>query len=486
MPDKKNTIQHDFKFSPWVNRLGLIFSDIIAFSIVFVVSRIYIQALGEKNPDFLQWLNTTPGYARVWVFGLLVTLSILWFWGHLRHYTYRKPFWNELREVIITILALAVADLALAALAKWQLSRIYWSILWSLSFILVPCCRYGMKKLLLHLGCWQWPSVIIGCGENAKDAYLALQSEKMMGFDVIGFVTPDSHCTVSPIQNIPILNQNINLLVKQIPSIKFFIAVEYEQRDLLDECLRHLTQIGIRNVSVIPTLRGIPLYGTDVSHFFSHEVLMLRIRNNLARFSAQVLKRGFDILVSSWLVLLLSPVLAYICWKVSRDGGSPIYGHERVGLKGRKFKCLKFRSMIINSQEILQNLLATDPDARAEWEKDFKLKNDPRITPIGHFIRKTSLDELPQLWNVLKGEMSLVGPRPVVEAELERYGADVDYYFMTKPGMTGLWQVSGRNDTDYTTRVYLDTWYVKNWSLWYDIAIMFKTINVVLRRDGAY
>jgi len=487
MSDNTTNSKQVFKFSPCINRFSLIFSDIVALGVAFVFSHFFIEKLGIKNPNFIGWIQSEPGRARGWIFILLATLCIIWFWFHLRHYTYRKPFWNELREVNITILALAIADLALAALAKWQLSRTYWVILWSLSFILVPLCRYGMKKLLLCLGYWQWPSVIIGCGENAKDAYLALQSEKGMGFNVIGFVAPDDNkCDISPVYGKPLLNDDISLLVKHIPDIKFFIAVEYEQRDLLDNCLRYLTQRRIRNVSVIPTIRGVPLYGTDISHFFSHEVLMLRIRNNLARFSARFLKRGFDVLVSSLLIILLSPVLAYIGWKVSRDGGSPIYGHERVGFKGRKFKCRKFRSMIINSQEALQNLLATDPEAKAEWDKDFKLKNDPRITPIGHFIRKTSLDELPQLWNVLKGEMSLVGPRPVVEAELERYGDDVEYYFMTKPGMTGLWQVSGRNDTDYATRVYLDSWYVKNWSLWYDIAIMFKTVNVVLKRDGAY
>lgn len=486
MSDNTTTSKQKLKFSPWINRFSLIFSDIVALGFAFVFSHFLIEKLGEKNPNFIEWMSSTPGQARGWVFVLLAIVSIAWFWTHLRHYTYRKPFWNELREVCITILALAVADLALAALAKWQLSRTYWLTLWSLSLVLIPLGRFLTKQLLFRLKCWQWPSVIVGCGENAKDAYLALQSEKMMGFDVIGFIAPNGQCAVSPVQGKPVLNEDIDVLVKRIPDVKFFVAVEYEQRDQLDECLRNLTQRKIRNISVIPTIRGVPLYGTDVSHFFSHEVLMLRIRNNLARFSARFLKRGFDIVVSALLIVLLSPVLAYIGWKVSRDGGSPIYGHERVGRNGRKFKCLKFRSMIINSQEVLQNLLATDPEAKAEWDKDFKLKNDPRITPIGHFIRKTSLDELPQLWNVLTGEMSLVGPRPVIEAELERYGDDVDYYFMTKPGMTGLWQVSGRNDTDYATRVYLDAWYVKNWSLWYDIAIMFKTINVVLKRDGAY
>jgi len=142
--------------------------------------------------------------------------------------------------------------------------------------------------------------------------------------------------------------------------------------------------------------------------------------------------------------------------------------------------------MILNSQEVLEQLLANDPEARAEWEKDFKLKDDPRVTRIGHFIRKSSLDELPQLWNVLMGTMSMVGPRPVVEEELQRYAENVDYYLLAKPGITGLWQVSGRNDVDYETRVYFDAWYVKNWSLWNDIAILFKTANVVLKRVGAY
>jgi lipopolysaccharide/colanic/teichoic acid biosynthesis glycosyltransferase len=142
--------------------------------------------------------------------------------------------------------------------------------------------------------------------------------------------------------------------------------------------------------------------------------------------------------------------------------------------------------MVINSKEVLEQLLANNPEARAEWDETFKLKNDPRITRIGHLLRKTSMDELPQLFNVLKGEMSLVGPRPIINAELERYSDEVDYYLLSKPGMTGLWQVSGRSDVDYETRVYLDAWYVKNWSMWNDIAILFKTVSVVLRKDGAY
>jgi undecaprenyl-phosphate galactose phosphotransferase len=150
------------------------------------------------------------------------------------------------------------------------------------------------------------------------------------------------------------------------------------------------------------------------------------------------------------------------------------------------FGCLKFRSMVPDADEILKRRLDDDPDARTEWEQGFKLKDDPRITPIGAFLRRTSLDELPQLWNVLKGEMSLVGPRPIIEEELERYGDQVGYYLETRPGITGLWQISGRNNTSYDDRVALDSWYVRNWSLWYDLVILVKTINVVVKGQGAY
>ena len=357
---------------------------------------------------------------------------------------------------------------------------------WSLAIVFFPFIRWVVKKTLIRFNCWQMPSVIIGCGDNAREAFLAINSDELLGFNVIAFVSLEENNNVSLMLDTPIICENVKYITEHFGYCKVFIALEYEQSNLRDEWIRYLSSHGIRNISVIPAMRGVPLYGTDISHFFSHELMMLRVNNNLARLSSRILKRTFDIFVSSLLLSLLSPFLFYIGWKVSRDGASPLYGHERIGQNGRKFKCLKFRSMIINSKEVLEHLLSTDPEARAEWDKDFKLKNDPRITPIGGFLRKTSLDELPQLLNVLRGEMSLVGPRPVVEEELQRYGDDKAYYLMAKPGMTGLWQVSGRNDVDYTTRVYFDSWYVKNWGIWNDIAILFKTIGVVLKRDGAY
>jgi len=198
------------------------------------------------------------------------------------------------------------------------------------------------------------------------------------------------------------------------------------------------------------------------------------------------LKRVFDVVAAVLAMLVLSPVLISIALLVKRDGGPAVYGHTRVGRHGKKFRCLKFRSMVVNSEQVLKDLLASDPDARAEWEREFKLKNDVRVTPIGRFLRRTSLDELPQLWNVLRGEMSFVGPRPIIDQELERYGDASKYYLMAMPGITGLWQVSGRSDIDYATRVSLDVSYVTNWTFRKDIGILFKTLFVVIRGNGAY
>ncbi|TDH64094.1 sugar transferase [Dankookia rubra] len=199
------------------------------------------------------------------------------------------------------------------------------------------------------------------------------------------------------------------------------------------------------------------------------------------------LKRGLDILGAGLLLLLTAPAFALIALQVRADGGPVFYAHERVGRGGRRFGCLKFRSMVTDSQARLATLLDADPAARAEWEATRKLRDDPRITRIGRLLRATSLDELPQLINVLRGEMSLVGPRPVVAAELaSHYGTAAEHYLSVRPGITGLWQISGRSETSYDTRVALDTQYATNPSIWTDLRILLRTPVVVLSRRGAY
>jgi len=197
-------------------------------------------------------------------------------------------------------------------------------------------------------------------------------------------------------------------------------------------------------------------------------------------------KRIFDLVFASLAIVILSPLIIAIAICAYLSSGAPLFKHRRVGKCGKFFNCIKFRTMVPDADRVLQNLLSNNREAKEEWLRDHKLRNDPRITRLGKFLRRTSIDELPQLWNVLLGEMSLVGPRPVVPDELRRYGNKVATFLSVTPGITGLWQVSGRNDTDYRRRVALDVCYVKSRSLVLDIYILIKTLPAVFARSGAY
>ena len=205
----------------------------------------------------------------------------------------------------------------------------------------------------------------------------------------------------------------------------------------------------------------------------------------LAHKAARGCKIAFDWLASAASLIVIAPVLCVIAALVKLDGGPVLFGHPRIGRDGQVFRCLKFRSMVTDSEAALSCLLRDDPLAAAEWAETFKLRRDPRITRIGRFLRASSLDELPQLFNILRLEMSLVGPRPIVAAEVPRYGADIGAYHSIRPGLTGLWQISGRSLTTYDERVRLDIWYAGHWSFWSDIVIILKTVPAVLRSRGA-
>jgi exopolysaccharide production protein ExoY len=197
-------------------------------------------------------------------------------------------------------------------------------------------------------------------------------------------------------------------------------------------------------------------------------------------------KRYFDVTVAMIALILLAPVfIAVTCLLMFKSKEPVLYRHKRIGFHGREFECLKFTTMLTYSEEAFQEYLQQNREAREEWNETRKLRYDPRVTPIGTFLRKTSLDELPQLINVMKGEMSLVGPRPVTRQELDHYGKFSAYYLQTRPGLTGAWQISGRSDTSYQERVALDTRYVRNWSFWADLKIMVLTVPCVVTAKGS-
>ncbi|HHF8362539.1 TPA: undecaprenyl-phosphate galactose phosphotransferase WbaP, partial [Escherichia coli] len=464
--------------------ISLALSDFVSFTISIYLA-IAILSISANPSESTFNIGQIDGW--ILLHWLLAVCCVGWYSIRLRHYFYRKTFWFELKEILRTLVIFAIIEIAVIAFTTWSFSRALWVITWIFILLLVPFSRILTKYLLNKLGYWQRDTWIIGSGNNAIEAYKAIISEKNLGLKIIGFIASEGGVRAGEtINGIKVISNDIDWLRGEDKKTQFIVAVESHQSEMRNSWLRNFMIQGFRYVSVIPTLRGMPLDSTDMSFIFSHEVMIFRVQQNLAKWSSRTLKRLFDIIASIAIIILLSPVLLYISRLVKKDGGPAIYGHERIGQDGKPFKCLKFRSMVTNSKDVLNELLQNDPEAKREWDTTFKLKNDPRITKIGAVLRRTSLDELPQLFNVLKGEMSLVGPRPIITAELERYNEEVDYYLLSKPGMTGLWQVSGRSDVDYETRVYLDAWYVKNWSMWNDIAILFKTVGVVLKKDGAY
>jgi len=198
-------------------------------------------------------------------------------------------------------------------------------------------------------------------------------------------------------------------------------------------------------------------------------------------------KRIFDVIIASITLIVFLPLFAFVVLLLKlTDPGPVIFRHIRVGQGGRRFACFKFRSMVLDSDKVLKTLLESDPAARKEWDRTQKLANDPRITPVGKFLRQSSLDELPQLINVIRGDMSLVGPRPIVPSELTRYGDKLSLYLLARPGITGIWQVSGRNDCGYDRRIEMDANYVRNWRFSTDFVILLRTLGAVLAQRGSY
>jgi len=201
-------------------------------------------------------------------------------------------------------------------------------------------------------------------------------------------------------------------------------------------------------------------------------------------FYMQYGKRMTDLTLAVLMLPVLAPVIAVLYLLTRLDGGPGFFGHRRIGKDGKAFKCWKIRTMVVGAEAKLQEHLQNNPEAAAEWARDFKLDNDPRITRVGNFLRKTSLDELPQLWNVIKGEMSFVGPRPIIRTEMHKYAGYQWAYLAMKPGVTGVWQVSGRNDVDYDERVAMDVEYLSRAGFAYDLGVMFKTAGAVLKSTG--
>jgi undecaprenyl-phosphate galactose phosphotransferase len=477
------------KREPWL----LFAMDLLVIYACFAIGRSTNWVVNDLTfHEALFGWQTDYGFTRA-VIALSLGIACVISFSRFGHYDRRRPFWQELGDIFGVVVTMAILDAALVFLTKTNFSRLWWGASWSLVAILVPLTRYAVKQALMANGAWLRKTVVVGTGPNAVDTAAALMSEPLLGFEVVAFVKPspagegtpdkimvgEKALPVVPAAPFP------DLLPAHLKRAHVVAALEMDEMTAAGPYVERLN-LCYGDVDVVSPMRGLPLAGTQVTHFFSHDVLALRLYNNLSRPWPRRIKRGFDILVGGTLLLALSPLFGLISWRLMRKRGPVFYGHERVGKGGKRFTCLKFRTMVPNADQVLEDYLTRNPEQRAEWEHHHKLKNDPRITRIGAWLRRTSLDELPQLINVIRGEMSLVGPRPVVVDELERYGDNLIYYLESHPGLTGLWQVSGRSDVTYRQRVHLDCWYARNWSLWCDVVILIKTPKAVFRGFGAY
>jgi Undecaprenyl-phosphate galactose phosphotransferase WbaP len=353
------------------------------------------------------------------------------------------------------------------------------------STIIFLICRSCMRALLRKTRLGGIPAVIFG-GGNAGRMVVDRCLKSRIGYVPV-LILDDDPATGSVYQGVPIIHDTGigPELVKRF-NIKMAIVT---MPGLLDsKGMEHLLNYSVsafRYNVLIPDFFSITNIWMSVRDF--EGILGLATSQKLKMPWNLGIKRCIDlsIVVAGGILILPALLLFALLIKLSSPG-PVLYGHTRLGLKGKHFKAYKFRSMVVDAEEQLELMLESDPRIREEWERNHKLKNDPRVTKIGRFLRRTSFDEFPQLFNILRGEMSLVGPRPVVDTEVAKYGENYDRIFSVKPGLTGLWQVSGRSDTDYDERVAFDSYYLQSWSVWLDLWILYKTVGVVIRGKGAY
>ncbi|MDR1930321.1 MAG: undecaprenyl-phosphate galactose phosphotransferase WbaP [Treponema sp.] len=355
------------------------------------------------------------------------------------------------------------------------------SFIVSMPILLV--CRSMIRSFLFATKLGSIPAVIFGGGVTGRNIIDRLLQSKTAGYVPV-LILDDDPATGDQYRGIPIIHDTSlgpEIAARFRIRMAIVILPELSKKNLSRLISNYVSAFRYRVIMPAVFTNA----GIAVRDFGG--ILGIASANRLNMFWNLWIKRFFDLSLLIVGGVLVLPFLLIIALLVKISSPGPVlYGHIRVGRGGRHFTAYKFRSMCVDADERLKTLLESDPALRKEWEASHKLKNDPRVTFIGKLLRRTSIDEFPQLINVLRGDMSMVGPRPIVDAEIKKYGENFNRIFSVKPGITGLWQVSGRSDTDYTERVSLDTYYLESWSLWLDIWILYKTIGTVFKGRGAY
>lgn len=401
-------------------------------------------------------------------------------------YSRRFTFWDEVKVLWNSTFFISIAMFSILFIGKlggaFSRSVILTISLFSLVFF--PPIRIMVKKFLYSADFLKRKIIILGTGETALNSLAIIRREKNLGYEVAGFV--DQNKMHRQIEGIKVHGymKNVERYIRKCSIHDVLIACpELEREELLE--IINKVQHRAENTLYMPDLGGVAVLGTETRHFLQEQSLVIEFKNNLSRPLNYYTKRVFDYLLGFVLsVLLILPVFLIALMVRITSRGPAIFRQERIGKGGRSFRCFKFRTMYLDAEDKLKEILSTNAAAREEWCKYWKLRDDPRVTPFGKFLRRTSLDELPQIFNVLKGEMSLIGPRPYLQREWQHLQPFKEAILSVPPGATGLWQVSGRNDKTFDQRLALDAWYVKNWNLWLDFVILLKTVYVLFKKEG--
>lgn len=461
--------------------LILILSDVLLAFLAWEVSDQLRVVWSGEPPQEIMLTGVVPSVA-VWI-GLRALLGLYPGYGLDHVEDLRRQTHAAFAALAATVVFTSTSGAA-GALLGWPMLMTFLGIL-----LLSPMARYFVKWIMLKTGLWGKPVIVLGSRESEASLLSVLHKEWQLGFEPVMIPGNRRLATVGEaLEDMRLggdLSDSMDLAQeREIDTIIF--AVPSIQREHLAK-LVSMASTSFRYVIVMSNLSGITNSAVTARDFAG--TFGIEIKHNLLDPWARKVKRVLDLLASVVGGLLISPLLIAVAILIKLDSSGPIfYGHRRLGAGDGHFRCWKFRTMHRNAGKLLDEHLGNNPHLRAEWEQNQKLHKDPRVTRIGLFLRKTSLDELPQLWNVLLGEMSLVGPRPIVDAEIPKYGAAYEMYRRIRPGISGLWQVSGRSDTSYAKRVELDAYFVHNWSVWLDLVILARTVwNIVLGRGrGAY
>jgi Undecaprenyl-phosphate galactose phosphotransferase WbaP len=393
---------------------------------------------------------------------------------------------EEMRRVFHSVTAVLLVLISATFLMKSgaEYSRYVFVFTWALGTPAILLGRTLVRKLLSGASWWSVPATVLGSGPAAQRLVRSL-ANRQLGLRITGVLLDGSTTTWDP--DLPPVIGHLS----DAPAMRGHRPTRYAILAMPDRSHAEIRQIiqdhckSFHRILIVTDLLGICCLGISPREIGGQ--VGLEIPQRLCFLGPKVMKRTLDIVASLALLLLLVPVLLLICIAIKIDSAGPIFfGHLRYGRDGKAFRALKFRTMVADADRTLQNYLKLHPEYMREWQLDHKLKNDPRITRVGRWLRRYSLDELPQLINIVAGHMSLVGPRPIVQSEIARYATSYDLYTRVTPGLTGLWQVSGRNNTTYGERVAFDEYYIRNWSIWMDIYILTRTFTAVVNAHGAY